>query len=103
MRIVSDVLAAVLNSLWQAALVAVLVWLTLRFLKPGSLHKINAATRYAIWWGVLVVTLALPAAPAAIAWWNARPRPTNEAAPRPAATRSASAPVVRGSARDRDP
>jgi uncharacterized protein (TIGR03435 family) len=83
MTAVIDVLAAVLNSLWQAAIVAGLVWLALRFL------RVNAATRYAIWWAVLTVTLALPAAPRAIAWWRAPAQATPEAGskatPRPVA------------------
>jgi uncharacterized protein (TIGR03435 family) len=94
MRLVSDVLAAVLNSLWQAALVAGLVWVALRLLKPGSLHKINAATRYAIWWGVLAVTLMLPAAPAAIRWWHARAQPAPAATAKAADPRTIVAPVV---------
>jgi uncharacterized protein (TIGR03435 family) len=54
-------MAAVLNTLWQAALLAALVWMALR-LAP----RINAATRYAIWWAALGVVLILPAAPASI-------------------------------------
>jgi uncharacterized protein (TIGR03435 family) len=72
MRIVIEILAAVLNSLWQAALVAGVVWLTLRLLRGPFINPLNAATRYAIWWAVLVVTLALPAAPTVMAWWHAR-------------------------------
>jgi uncharacterized protein (TIGR03435 family) len=69
MRIASEVLPdlflAVANSVWQAALVAALVWAALKFAK-----RINAATRYAIWWAVLGVVLALPAAPRVMAWWG---------------------------------
>jgi bla regulator protein BlaR1 len=50
--------ALVLNSLWQSAAVAALVWLALRFL-PG----VNAATRYILWWVALVIVLLLPLAP----------------------------------------
>jgi beta-lactamase regulating signal transducer with metallopeptidase domain len=52
------ILGALVNSLWQALAVALLVWLTLRFTP-----RINAATRYAIWWATLVVVLILPVAP----------------------------------------
>lgn len=53
-----NVFALVLNSLWQSAAVAGLVWLALRFL-PG----VNAATRYIVWWVALAVVLLLPLAP----------------------------------------
>ncbi len=43
---------------------------------------------------MLAVTLALPAAPAAAAWWHARARPTLEAVPRVATPRPAPAPVI---------
>lgn len=55
----NHVLEAVLNSLWQAAAVAAAVWLLLR-LTP----RINAATRYAVWWAVLAVVVLLPVATA---------------------------------------
>src|SRR5580693_5628040 len=67
MTLASEILLAVLNSLWQAAAVAGLVWLALRFVSG-----INAATRYAIWWAVLAVVVALPAAPRVMAWSRAR-------------------------------
>ncbi|HEY4362139.1 MAG TPA: M56 family metallopeptidase [Bryobacteraceae bacterium] len=51
------ILAAGLNSLWQAAVAAALVWIALKLL------PVNAATRYAIWWVVLAVVLVLPVAP----------------------------------------
>jgi uncharacterized protein (TIGR03435 family) len=53
-----DVEIAVLDSLWQAALLVGLAWLILRFAR-----RINAATRFVIWWAVLGVTLILPGAP----------------------------------------
>jgi len=52
------ILTAVINSLWQAAAVAAIVWAALRFWP-----RTNAATRYAIWWATLAVILILPAAP----------------------------------------
>ena len=39
-----------MNSLWEAALLAALVWLALRFAP-----RMNAATRFAIWWAALGV------------------------------------------------
>lgn len=82
MRIAADVFLAVLNSLWQAAAVAALAWISLRFVK-----SINAATRYAIWWTALGIIVVLPAAPQIAAttarWWRARnpvPRAADKAA-----------------------
>jgi bla regulator protein BlaR1 len=59
---------AILNSLWEAVIVALLVWLALR-----CMPRMNAATRYAVWWAVLLVVIALPFAPR-VSWsWNGRP------------------------------
>lgn len=57
MNALMAVLLAVLNSLWQAALLAALVWLVLRFAS-----RMNAATRFAIWWAVLAIVIVLPVA-----------------------------------------
>jgi uncharacterized protein (TIGR03435 family) len=89
MRIANELLPelvlAVLNSLWQAVVVAAVAWATLRLTR-----KINAATRYAIWWAVLAVVLALPFAPGAARWWQARGRAAEPAAVnRPAPARAA--------------
>jgi uncharacterized protein (TIGR03435 family) len=78
-----DLFAAALNSLWQAALLAMIVWLALRAL-PGVRARFNAATRYVIWWAVLGVVLVLPAGPGAIAWWHARSEPSLTMDMRPA-------------------
>src|ERR1700683_1658136 len=94
MRIVSEILLAALNSLWQAALVAGAVWVALRLLRGTFLKPINAATRYAIWGGVLAVTLALPAAPAMVTWWHARQRPLLEAGSKVAPPRPTAAPAI---------
>jgi bla regulator protein BlaR1 len=51
------ILIAVLDTLWLAVAVAAAVWLTLRWA-----NKINAATRFVIWWVTLGVVLILPAA-----------------------------------------
>ena len=44
MNTLSTVLMALMNSLWQSALLAALVWLALRFAP-----RVSAATRFAIW------------------------------------------------------
>lgn len=75
MNTLMAVLTAVLNSLWQAALLAALVRLGLR-LAP----RVNAATRFAIWWTVLGMVRILPAAPGMLA--SARPEGSNGAANR---------------------
>jgi bla regulator protein blaR1 len=54
--------AALLNSLWQSAAIALLVWAALRFL-PHLNVRINAATRCAVWWAVLAAVVLLPIAP----------------------------------------
>ena len=58
MNVLMGILPAFLNSLWQAVVLAALVWQTLRLLP-----RINAATRFAIWWAALGVVVILPAAP----------------------------------------
>ncbi len=68
------ILAAVLNSLWQAAIVAALVWLGLRLLPRIGIY-VNAATRYVIWWAALGVILLLPLAPRILETLRAPARP----------------------------
>jgi beta-lactamase regulating signal transducer with metallopeptidase domain len=51
-------LAAILNTLWQSAALAAIVWIVLRIARTT-----NAATRHAIWWVVLAVIVLLPAIP----------------------------------------
>jgi beta-lactamase regulating signal transducer with metallopeptidase domain len=53
-----NALLAILNSFWQAAVLAAGVWLALR-LARGT----NAATRHALWWAVLAVIVVLPFIP----------------------------------------
>jgi uncharacterized protein (TIGR03435 family) len=53
-----NVLVAVLNSFWQAAILAALVWLALRVLPD-----LNASTRYVIWFATLLLLLFLPSLP----------------------------------------
>src|SRR6516165_8816001 len=53
-----NIVVAVLNSFWQAAALAALVWLALKVL-PG----VNASTRYVIWFAALLLLLVLPAVP----------------------------------------
>ncbi len=62
MDTVAAVLIALMNSLWEAALLAALLWLALRFAS-----RMNAATRFAIWWAALGIVVILPAAPRMIA------------------------------------
>lgn len=49
------VLAVLLNSLWQGALIALVAWGILRFFS-----RANAATRYAIWAFALLAMIAIP-------------------------------------------
>lgn len=56
MSLSANVLAVVLNSIWQGALVVLGLALLLRWL------KVSAATRYALWYAVLVGMLVLPVA-----------------------------------------
>jgi beta-lactamase regulating signal transducer with metallopeptidase domain len=83
MNSVVQILVAVLNSLWQAAIVAALVWLALKFARRKNL-AMNAATRYVVWWAALGVVLVLPAAPGALALWRTRAAhtPSSTAAPK---------------------
>jgi uncharacterized protein (TIGR03435 family) len=73
-----SILTAVVNSLWQALAVTVLVWLVLRFAR-----RINAATRYAIWWATLGVVLILPVAPRLISVIRTHPHPVALATAKP--------------------
>src|SRR5436305_5040538 len=68
-----NLIPAFLNSLWQAMLLAALVWVVLRF-SP----RMNAATRFAIWWAALAVVVILPVAPRILA-----PALSTSNAPRP--------------------
>lgn len=68
-------LAALLNTLWYATAVVALAWLLL-----PRWQRLNAATRYWIWTGVLGFMLALPFLPSALAH-----RAAAAAAPTPAA------------------
>ena len=52
---VGAALAAVLNSLWQTAVLAAAAWIALRFMP-----RVNAATRHLIWWAVLALLVLLP-------------------------------------------
>jgi beta-lactamase regulating signal transducer with metallopeptidase domain len=94
MNILGTAFAALLNSLWQGALIALLVWAALRLL-PRVNIRINAATRCAVWWAVLAAVVILPLAPHRI---NARveaPPQAYESASNPvqAATVPVAAPV----------
>ena len=73
MNIVTFIVDSVLNTLWQSAIVVGAVWTGLRF----SQTRLNAATRYVIWWITLVVVLTLP--------WIHRASPEPERPQRPPA------------------
>ena len=73
MNAVTFIMDSVLNSLWQSALLVGAVWAALKF----SPARVNAATRYVIWWIALVVVLTLP--------WIHRASPAAEHANRPVA------------------
>ncbi|HEY6343329.1 MAG TPA: M56 family metallopeptidase [Bryobacteraceae bacterium] len=84
MNSIVQILVGVLNSLWQAAIVAALVWLALKFARRRNL-AINAATRYVVWWAALGVVLVLPAAPGALALWRTRSAHTTSSTAAPKA------------------
>ncbi|HEY6445325.1 MAG TPA: M56 family metallopeptidase [Acidobacteriaceae bacterium] len=48
-------LTAILNTLWLAIAVAALIWFALRLMP-----RVNAATRYAVWWAVLALVVLVP-------------------------------------------
>jgi uncharacterized protein YjbI with pentapeptide repeats/beta-lactamase regulating signal transducer with metallopeptidase domain len=83
------VLAVLLNSLWQGALIALVAWGVLRIFS-----RANAATRYAIWALALVAMFVIPiftslprvsveAAPAHTAWMPSIPASSQLQAPAP--------------------
>jgi uncharacterized protein (TIGR03435 family) len=59
MNAITLIAAAVLNSLWQAAVLAFLVWLAVELARPG----VNAATRHIVWWIALAAVVVLPCVP----------------------------------------
>ena len=98
MNNILPILVAVLNSLWQAAIVAALVWLVLR-LAPRINLAINAGTRYLIWWAVLGIVLILPLASGAgfsLRRASARPPapPEKSTATQPISPAAVGAPVL---------
>jgi beta-lactamase regulating signal transducer with metallopeptidase domain len=50
---------AMLNGLWQGTLLVALVWCLLK-----AIPRLNATTRYVIWWGALIGVICLPIAAA---------------------------------------
>src|SRR5437868_1505760 len=73
MNTVTFVVDSVLNTLWQSVIVVGAVWMALRF----SQLRVNAATRYVIWWITLAALFVLP--------WIHHPSPVFEQVPLPAA------------------
>jgi beta-lactamase regulating signal transducer with metallopeptidase domain len=53
---VSDVFAFLLAALWESTAIVLLVWIALK-----CIARVNATTRYAVWFAALIVSLALPA------------------------------------------
>ena len=72
------VLAAVLNTLWQTAALAGAAWLAITVVL-----RLNAATRYLLWWTVLAALVVLPFVPAVS--WQSEPAVAQATAPRPEA------------------
>ena len=66
MSTVTFIVDSVLNTLWQSAIVVSAVWAGLRF----SQTRVNAATRYVVWWITLAAVFTLP--------WVHRASPTPE-------------------------
>jgi bla regulator protein BlaR1 len=87
MNTILAILDALINTLWQAVVVAALVWLALRFMP-----RMNAATRHAIWWATLAVVLILPVVPRLTA--ALRPHRQSVAAKAVVATKAAAPPVT---------
>ncbi len=84
MNVVTFIMDSVLNTLWQSALVVGTVWAGLKF----SPARVNAATRYVIWWITLVAVLTLP--------WIHRASPASEHTQRPVEPRSSARVAGRG-------
>src|ERR1700689_1022094 len=69
MNTITLITGAVLNSLWQVAILTFLVWLALKLLAG----RVNAATRHLIWWIALGAVLIVP--------FRHRPAPPTPVAP----------------------
>ena len=65
------VLAALINGALVSAVLTLVVWLAL---KLAPRRVLNAATRYAVWWAAMAITVALPLA--YLPWPSARPERT---------------------------
>ena len=82
MNILGMTFAALLNSLWQSAAMALLVWAAVRFL-PRIKITMNAATRCAVWWAVLAAVVLLPLAPQSSKVLRAPPAASIDMTPTP--------------------
>src|SRR5215510_1212380 len=80
-------LEALLNTLWQGMLIAVLVWLLLRLV-----GRLSATTRHAVWLVTLLTIGALPII-AIIANRNDSAAPIRREPPKPAAQSATPAPA----------
>jgi polysaccharide export outer membrane protein len=74
--------SAIANGAILSALLSLAVWLALR-ITPR--HLLNAATRYAIWWIVLAITLSLPMLPRLSLMGSRQGKPVPAGFARPAA------------------
>jgi beta-lactamase regulating signal transducer with metallopeptidase domain len=93
MNTLGTAFVALLNSLWQSALIALLVWAALRFL-PRVNIRINAATRCAVWWAVLAAVVVLPLAPQHTNVRSQAPLPSYESRSNPVRVPVAPVPVA---------
>ncbi len=86
----TSIFAALLNTLWQTAALAGAAWLAMAFGR-----RMNAATRYLVWWAVLAAMLALPLLPLLpLLSWTTTPPPHAAAAIQAEAVVQAPAPVA---------
>ena len=53
----NSMLSALINGVILSAIITAVVWLVMRY---TSTRIWNAATRYAVWWSTLLVTIAIP-------------------------------------------
>lgn len=82
MNAITSVANALLNTLWQAVVLAFLVWLGMRLSQP----RLNAPTRHIVWWVALAAIFFLSCIPRSVPSTPAsRPAPASAAAPAPVA------------------
>src|SRR5262245_5898974 len=75
----NSIVSGLINGVIMSAAITAIVWLVMRF---TSTRVWNAATRYAVWWATLLVTLAIPALSVSILrlpWMHPVPPPASAA------------------------